>query len=198
MRKLLALAVVGAFLVPAAAFADIEFSSTKRVQVAILPTIAVSNAGADAVLGSAIQTGNVTLQVPFRIDANTQFIMMQAFATDLFKADAGTVGSQSVHRIFHTGTVGVVVDPAPDPEAGGVVGANGPSSLAYAGSTAVTFPTSLGIWEFYPTTLERYESGIRGRFSHDLRLGVTWRNLNSELPQGNYSGFVRLFAQVVI
>lgn len=202
MRKLLALAVAGALLVPAAAFADIEFSSIKPVAVTIAPTIKVSTDPGTTAVTPTLQTGDIKLQVPFRIDANTQWVNIQAFATDLYKADAGVVGSQSAHKILHSGKVDVTVLPSPDPEAlGALVGATGPAQLTYDGNKQSIAPDSTAatvLWEFYQTNLGRYESGIRGRFSHDIKLGVTWNNGNSELPQGNYSGFVRLYGQVVI
>ncbi|MHB8763876.1 MAG: hypothetical protein ACYDA8_06005 [Deferrisomatales bacterium] len=199
MRKYLALAVAGALLVPSLALADLSSTSTKRVEVRILPSMAVTTDSLAASVTPALQTGQIGINVPFRIDANTQFVMMQAFVTDLYKADQGGAGTSSPHFLTHTGAVNVTIAPSPDPEAGGgMVGANGPASLAYNNETQSTLAPDGLTWTFYKTAQGTYESGIRGRFSHDITLRAFWQNLNAELPQGLYSGWVKLFAQVVI
>lgn len=199
MRKYLALAVAGAFLVPSLALADLNGTSTKRVEVRILPSMSVTTDSLAASVTPSLQTGQIGLNVPFRIDANTQFVIMQAFVTDLFKADQGGAGTSSAHKLTHDANVLVTIAPSPDPENGNaMVGANGPASLAYDNTTEATLAPDGLTWTFYKTAQGTYESGIRGRFSHDITLRAFWKNLNAELPQGLYSGWVKLFAQVVI
>lgn len=197
MRKFLTAAVVGALLVPSLALADLNGGNFKRVAISVQPSIVVGAEASSTVAGT-LQTGTKTLDVPFRIDANTQSVVIQAFVTDLFKADQGGANF-SGHSIPHTGNVSVKVSPSPDAEFGGqLVGANGPATLAYEGAAQpIVAPDGLS-WNFYPTVQGLYESGIRGRFSHDVTLDASWKNTNAELPMGTYSGWVRLYAAVAM
>jgi len=179
-KLFIVLALVASLFCAAAAHADPEDDAVARVQCEILANIAAQATG--EVTLESLQTGPVCGNVPFRIDANTQYIMLAVEASHLFKAD----DPNSDYAILLQNDC---------PAEASIVGGNPvPTCLPFV--TGLTNIAGMG-YAGYGTSFAQMESGQAGHFSNDLLVRATWCNLDDELPRGDYSGYVKIVAQVV-
>ena len=168
-----------------ASFADQESSATRRVVAKVKANIGVGSANPTP---AEIQTGRFNIKIPFRIDANTQFIKITVVVSNLYKADDP---NSSVPPIVPSG-----------PRAGldgvGVVPANGNESGG-SGDNFLVFTTSgdIGAFRGRQTETGTFESSQAGKFSQDVIVTAWWLQDDPEKPIGDYSGFVKLTAAVV-
>jgi hypothetical protein len=174
---LVAVSLVACALCAPAARAESVAEAFARVRCEILANIAAQATG--EVTFDALQTGPLTGSVPFRIDANTQAVLLAVQATNLFKAG----DPSSPHAIVLDHGVPAVV--------GRVGGDPVPRSLPFM--EAALLDGHQG-WGTEPIELE---SGEAGHFSENLLVQCTWVNANNALPSGGYSGLVKITAQVV-
>ncbi len=186
MRKILALITAAAVMgLAATASADTTATATKRVAVNVAQSVGVGSAGTVAV--PDVQTGRIPLTIPFRVDANTQYVDMLICATALFKADIPT----SPYTIpLSDAIAGVPVLFAPDNNFTGPTG-NVSQNMPLTG-TATTAVISGNTWNFACSAAVRFHSPDNGSFSKNVNVTVSWNNTNFELPVGEYSGYVRL------
>lgn len=200
MRKTISILIAGAFLVPSLAMADMYGEVAKRVAVKISPSIVVGGTG-EVVDTTGYQANQeISLDVDFRIDANSQHVTIGGAATNLFKADQGDINNPSAYVIPLAGSgIGVTASLEFDPNANGNVGAKDPdgdNELTFDGGSVPELAPDNKTWEFFTTELEEWESGHNNRFSHTLTFNVNYLFTDSELPVGNYSGWVKLYAWI--
>lgn len=168
----------------AVSFADQEASSTKRVVASVKPNIGV---GAANPTPAEIQTGRFNIKIPYRIDANTQFIKITVVVTNLYKADDPNSQYSIPPSGPSSGRDGVGVVPANGNESGGA----GDNFLLFTGSG------DIGAFRGRQTETGTFESSQRGVFSQDVIVTAWWLQNDPEFPIGDYSGFVKLTAAVV-
>jgi len=115
------------------------------------------------------------------VDSNSQMLRLGAAASDLFKGDVPG-GAYSLTR---KGGVKIYC-----PLAGTI---NGVSNVAqYVPGTV-----SVNGFTLFQTDGIVFESSQNNRFSLPCYLTFTWGTNDSELPTGQYSGYVRFVATVV-
>jgi hypothetical protein len=197
MRKYLAVAAAMAVAVGGFAQVSSAVEVTKPVQAFVQGMIKASGVTATQVGSPEIGLGTVSIPVSFRVDANTESVLLTALATDLFKADQ----TNGIY-IIKTNGPGVLVEvvasdnqftPAVDLLAGSCVqncldlDSDNKDMLAWDDLIAV-------VDGFRSTATGLFESAHAGHFSHDLIFTVSWGNENAELPMGFYSGQVRMVA----
>lgn len=187
MKKFTVLAVAlfaVCLFVPKVSFADLSADATAGVfvdvnaNVGLVPTTANVDAG-------AIQTGNFSATVTFRVDANTEQVKFNAAASDLFKGDDPTAPT---------------VPPIPLNSAAGVVFSidNG---MPVQGGTGLMPYVGAGVIGSYPSLTTGdivFESSQPGHMSQNVYLKVAWVQADPEKPMGEYSGKVKLTALVVL
>ena len=179
MRKFaIVLGLILSLFIAGSAMADQSSEDMLKVVAQILPNIAV-DAGPDIRL-AALQTGSVAGDLPFRIDANTQWILLTVYASNLYKGN--------------------------DPNSVYIIGLDSavPAEISVVGGNPVPYPASfvepvdvfsgfLG----YCTEDIAIENGDNGHFSQDLSIALSWLNEDPELPMGDYSGWVKLIGAVL-
>ena len=182
--KKLAIGMLALMLMGGVAYAELSGDAEAHVWVDVLPNIAVGIANPEVDIGS-VQMGEFEAVITFRIDANTQEVNIMIIATDLYKGDVPTSAYKiPVLRGLDTGAV---VEPALGNATGGH--ANFLEWLtghaAYAnGMTASESETA------------DFTSGQNGHFSQDVVVKITYDQIDPELPQGEYSGFVKMVATI--
>lgn len=183
MKKLLvlvlALVVIGA---ASYSYADPAASAVAHVTLTINPNIALQVIESHVNMGTT-QTGDVQFPIRFRIDANTQSVGISGLVTKLYKGDAPNISE--VEPIPVNLTAGLLIDPE---FANEVAGGDGIASyvgtadyLGFAGEV---------------TEALTFESGQNNHFSQDVTVAPTWNNADEEKPQGEYSGYVVLYATI--
>jgi len=169
------------------ASADPTSSATAHVYLNIDPNIAVQAIDANVDAGT-LQTGDRSVPITFRIDANTEQVSMSALVTKLYKGDDPK--NTDVAPIPVNLSAGVVMQPA---NANPV---NGGSNVAtYIGTGNVTNPK--GVFEGSLTQQLAFESSQNGHFSQNVEITPTWTNELDEKPTGQYSGYVVLYSAVL-
>ncbi len=185
-RKIAVLAAVCALALIASAKvveADLTGDATAHVYVDVVANIAVGVIDSNVDLGE-IQTGDVVGEITFRIDANVEQVKLGVVASNLYKGDVptGTAG----YQIPVSGS-GAFVDPnAANPTEGGS------KTLPWTTTQVVDADQ----WLYNSTGLQEYESNQGGHFSQDVDVTVTWNQPDPELPTGEYSGWVKLVAEI--
>ena len=179
MRKLaIVLGLILSLFIAGSAMADETNEDMLRVVVEILPNIAVE-AGGDIRL-AALQTGDVSGDLPFRIDANTQWILLTVQASNLYKGN--------------------------DPNSSYIIGldATVPAEISVVGGNPVPYPAEFmepvdvfSGFNGFATEEIAIENGDNGHFSQDLSIALSWLNEDPELPMGDYSGWVKLIGAVL-
>lgn len=191
-RKLLALSAALFLLVASAgiASADPSASATAHVYITIDPNISVQAIDSNVDAGT-LQTGDRSVPITFRIDANTEAVAMSALVTKLYKGDDPK---------------GTEVAPIPVNESAGVImdadfanPINGGENKAdYIGSGNVT--NNKGTFQGSLTKQIIFESSQSGHFSQNVEIIPTWTNedtiAGNEKPRGQYSGYVVLYSAV--
>lgn len=154
-----------------------------HVRVDVVPNIAVGVITSDVDAGQ-IAFGEFPAEIIFRIDANVESVKLQVIATDLFKGDVPTSEFKIPVKNTTSGD-GAVVQPA----FGNPMDGHS-STLAWLNSTTLNGMTG---WE---SEMVPFESGQRGHFSQEVAVTVTYDQIDPELPTGEYSGFVKLVAEI--
>ena len=178
----LAVASFGAFGV---ASADRNSSAQSQVYVNVDPNIAIQAGVASVNLGT-VQTGLKQGSIDFRIDANTQKISLYVVVSNLYKGDDCT--NTTVAPILVAVPPGVIVDPANANPVGGHS-----RTLAYTGTS-----TQATCFASRVTETVTFESSQNNHFSQNVTVRPSWNQDDPEKPVGEYSGFVSLYALVVL
>ena len=192
-RKTIA-AVFAASLIFAAApsFASTEGDAEAHVYLEVLPHVAVFPI-LYSIDGGAIQFGEHSIRVNWRIEANVQHLTVWGAATHLYKADLVGV----VPPIPLDLPKGIeVIDPVAESGATGVFSPNnGDDWILEYDDTIPNYPiNSLGGRKTVGT---EFQSSAIGHFSHDFDFDVFWNLVATEQPQGEYSGFVMIFVSLL-
>lgn len=160
-----------------AAYADTEASAVNGVYVIVDPNITMQ--AGPYVNAGTIQTGIITAQAGFRIDANEQEVEFYANVTDLWKGDDS--GSE--------------VAPIPvDESAGAIIEAQNGNPLA-GGSSNVPYEgpgddvNGMKSLKTVPIVLQ---SSQDGHFSQMVYVTASWDQSDAEKTIGEYSGFIEL------
>ena len=164
------------FFVSPAVFADTEGDATATATVEIVPNITVGPTPNGADMGQ-IQTGEFSGTFGFQVDSNVQYVDIQISATNLYKGGEST----SEEQIPVADTVPVEVDPT----------CAVPQLLAYDGTTVV-----INDLDGKVTAFGTFESGQDSHFSCGVDAVVTWDQIDPEQPEGDYMGFVKIYAMI--
>jgi hypothetical protein len=171
------------------ASADELGNASAHVYLNINPNISMG-AISSIVDGGTLQTGSATIEIVFRIDANTEAVIMSGFVSPLFKGNdpAGT----EVPPLAVDLNAGLKIDPETATEVQG-----GDGTATYIGAAASPWSAPEGDFPGFSTEELVFESSQDGHFSQDVVVTATWLNDDPEKPQGEYSGYVVLFGGVV-
>lgn len=186
MKALLVVAALMLCIVPAV-HADPNASATAHVYLTIDPNIGLSAIDSNVNAGT-LQTGSIEVPIRFRVDANTEAVSISALITNLYKGDDPT--NQDVAPVAPDIDAGVVMDPEHANEIAG-----GDNIASYDGTGSIT--NEKGTFNGLTTEKLTFESSQNGHFSQEVEVTPTWENSDDEKPQGEYSGYVKLFAAVV-
>lgn len=182
MRYLLTVVACLAFV--GTASADPASYATAHVYVNVNPNIGVLPLEPSVDMGT-VQTGGFMGHIPWRVDANTQYVAFWAAASGLYKGDDPF--DPVVPPILLDVPAGIFIH-IPD---GSPIGAED-EYLPYSTGTDINgFP---GL----ETIAVVYESSTPGHLSQDVDMTVWWLQPDPEKPMGEYSGMVRLSAMTVL
>jgi hypothetical protein len=182
LARFVTLTVVGLMLITGTAFADTTGVAWGHVYVNVVSNIAVSVITGNVNLGS-VQMGQFPGEVTFRVDANAEAVNLSAAATQLYKGDDPT--NPTVAPIPLYTTAGALIEPTDaSPFNGGSDIAQFTSPFNYNGF--------LGMQSDYIP----FESSQPGYFSQNVFVTVSWNQDDPEKPQGQYSGWVCLYASI--
>jgi hypothetical protein len=132
--------------------------------------------------------------VRFRVDANTQIVSMQVWASQLYK-DGAYADDTDVIPLFTGLGGGVKIDILNGSAVRQPLGAaNDP--LGWGGTTPAADPAGISNFKGLLSVIGFWGSGNGGHFSEDVLVTPTWELL-VETPQGDYMGQVQLWATVV-
>ena len=163
-------------------------SATAHVFVNVDPTIAVGIPEPHVSLGS-VGVGMVTGTITFRVDANTEKVKMQVEATNLCKGDQPKpINGLPLYEIPIDVPSGAYVDPNSAGPLGGLS-----KKLAWQSQNVDTAG-----WKWRTSEERTFDSSQNGHFSQEVDVTVQWDQTDNELPMGEYSGFVKLVAQIVM
>ena len=188
MKRILALMGVIVLATAGIASADLENDASCHVFVEVAANIAIESMAPYFNLGS-IQTGVFSGTIPFRVDANTEQVMLSAGASGLYKGD-------DPESVF--------VDPIPlympvelldngidiIPHVGNPTGGHGHRAV-------YDQPVIIDLFPGMQTESVVFESAQNNHFSQQVDLVVTWTQDDPEKPMGEYSGKVKMWAWVV-
>jgi len=180
LARFITLTIVGLLLITGAAFADTTGVAWGHVYVNVVSNISVSVITSNVGLGS-IQTGIFPGEVTFRVDANAEQVALSAAATELYKGDDPT--DPTVAPIALWTTAGALIEPT---DASPVQGGSNVGMF--------TMPFNYNGFLGMQTDYIAFESSQQGFFSQNVFVTVAWNQDNPEKPQGEYSGFVCLYA----
>ena len=162
-------------------------SAIAGVQVTVLPNIAINSLSPFVAL-NAIQKGPFSAQFLWNVQANVQKVYFMMEASNLFKGD----DASAAYSIGLDTTKPVDLIPAnanASPQAhGNILAWDGPGTPIPG--NPVPYPVS-------KTETAAWESSQNGDFSQNVMTTVYYKGPALELPQGDYSGKVRLTAFVV-
>lgn len=188
MKRSLAL-LSGLLLMGGVSVASADESAQARtiVQVHVNPNIALVPLAPHVDLGT-VQTGNFGGNIMFRVDANSQKVFFSAAASKLFKGDDPESQFSIPLDIDH----GIVV------EATNASPLDKISRLKFVdeGPEVCIGEKLIKCFKTLETEVKGYESGTNGTFSQDVLVEVHWNQGDNELPQGEYSGVVKLMAML--
>jgi hypothetical protein len=177
-----AITILAVVLIAGSAFADTTATATAHVYVVVDQNIAVTVLTPNVDLFS-IQTGEFPGTVRFRIDANTEAVGISVAPTYLYKGDDPT--NTAVLPILLASDFGALIEPTnANPIAGGSNEA--PYEFTY------NYNGFIGLQSIFII----FESSQPGYFSQDVFVTVYWNQPDEEKPQGEYSGYVTLWAAV--
>jgi hypothetical protein len=177
-------------LVSGVAFADETADATAHIFVDVTATVAVTTPTVLVDLGSIQATEPLEAILTFKLDCNLQTIDMQVLVTNLYKGDDGASEFWIPVLAKQGGVVGhgAFVQPANGNE---TFDGGADNWLAYTGTG------SLNGCDGLLTESSSFESSTKGNFSQNVVVTVAWQELtNTELPVGEYSGWVQLTVMV--
>jgi hypothetical protein len=134
-------------------------------------------------LGS-IQTGEFSGTIPFRVDANTEQVRISGEVTKLYKGDIPDTVIVPPINILPFSTLQII------PHMGNPTG--GEDNHAKYNRLAVID----GFYGFGTESIV-FESAQNNHFSQQVDLVASWLQDDPEKPMGEYSGKVKMFAEVV-
>ncbi len=161
--------------------------ATAHLFVDVNPTIAVGvDAGSAHVDLGTMTTGDQSAVAIFTIHANLESVNIQVMATDLFKGDVYS----SPYKILlkRAAEDGALVEP----DNGNAMDGHG-NMLGWEPSPSVDTIDGMTLWQ---TEIWAFESGSNGNFSQDVTVTVEYTNSDDELPQGEYSGYMKIVASI--
>ena len=137
----------------------------------------------------SVQTGEFTGRIPFIVDANTQKVRIWTAASKLYKGDVADYNPDSldVAPIPFLYDSGVEIYPASGTPVGGQ-----DNHVEFIG---------LHLIDGYPGVLTQsivFESAQNNHFSQQVDMVVHWDQDDPEKPMGEYSGKVKMLAEVVL
>ena len=186
--KKLAILAIALLLVNGLAWGQAQTigSHEVKVEAKVVPNIAVSGPVDYQFLGelAAGDEGGSSALIPFRVHANTEAVKLQVLATDLYKGN----DPNSTFIIPLSDDAPVVV--STECEAVG----QADNSLPWDSTATYESHGQSG----KATEVVTFESGQNGTFSIDFDVKLGWQNDDPELPQGYYTGYVKLVAEVVV
>ncbi len=175
------------FGMASSALADPAASAVAHVYMNVAPNIAVEAVDANVDAGT-LQTGERQVPITFRVDANTQAVAMSVLVTQLYKGNDPT--NTEVNPVRISTPRGVAIDPDNANEVNG-----GDGVAMYVGPSSMT--NEKGTFEGMETEVLTFESSQNAHFSQNVEVTPTWVNTDNEQPQGQYSGYVVLYAAVL-
>ncbi len=161
--------------------ADSDSAATSHVFVKVVENIAVRSLAA-VVSAGEIQTGAFSATLPFRLDANSESVILGVAASSLYKGDdplAPTVGPIGLFD-------GVKIEPT---DASPLAGGSNVAQYQTPGEVVGGFPT-------LRTNDITFESSQNNHFSQNVAVTVSWFQNDAEKPTGEYSGVVKLYAMI--
>lgn len=188
MKRTLALMGVIVMATAGLAYADLENDATCHVFVDVDANIAVASMAPYFNLGS-IQTGLFSGTIPFRVDANTEQVMLSAGASGLYKGD-------DPDSVF-VPPIPLYNDPL-DLEAGiDIIPHLGNPTGGHTQRAIYEQPVIIDGFAGMQTETVTFESAQNNHFSQQVDLVITWTQDDPEKPMGEYSGKVKMWAWVV-
>lgn len=186
LKKKLTLLGTSALLSGAAAHADLEAMAFSEVAVIVDPNISIASLQQFVTASSSVQTGVFSITVPFRVDANQQFVDLSCASSELFKANDPT--GTEVAPIPLTGLC--------------VIDAENANPVAFQSNQVLLtnegppIPTPRGTFSTSQSDFLTFESSQSGHFSQNVSITVFWNQNDPEKPVGEYSGAVKLLGMV--
>jgi len=176
--------IVGAVLVAGlsgVAFARDSMQLDRRVQVRVEPTVTIIELA--PLPAPSIRPGkeDAVIEVGWQVDSNQEMLRIGAAASDLFKGGV----PNGPYSLVRKGGVKIHC-----PLAGTI---DGVSNVALFGPETA----SVNGFTLFHTNGILFESSQNNRFSMPCYLTFTWNSTSSELPTGQYSGYVRFIATLV-
>ena len=163
--------------------ADMYGEATARVYARVEAHVAVTAVEAEVNLGN-FQTGDLSGYVTFRVESNVDGIGIWASASNLYKG--GTLNTKNVSLLQVLETAGAFIDPE---RAAPMGGAN--RMAAYVGVDIINgLPGRM-------TERIHFQSSQKARFSQDVNLGIAWTQSDAVQPQGQYSGWVKMYCLIM-
>jgi len=180
MKTLIALSVVlllCAVSIPGV-LANTNATATAQVYVTVSPNVSLTPV-TSLVNAGTVETGEVTADVVFTIDANQEQASFYVEASPLYKGDDPT----------NTAVAPIAL------QDGSISVANGNPLAGY--TNCLTFGATGAPINGFPTLLSNtipFESSQDGTFSQNVTVAIDWMQPNPQQPTGQYSGWVRLTA----
>lgn len=168
--------------------ADTESHSMAHVYVNVVSNISVqtltSNVGMDDV-----QTGNITGELKFRVEANMEAVTISAGATKLYKGDDPS-NDEVAPILLDTEKGATYIADNANPLAGA-------SNNAPCSESAEQVLTPNGPMDSYDCDSIKFESSQDGHFSQDVMVELHWNQDDPEKTTGEYSGYVFFWASLL-
>ena len=158
--------------------------ATAHVWVDVVANIAVGVVTPNVDIGQ-VASGQFPATVIFRIDANMESVLITVVATDLYKGDDPE--SEWIIPVVTGSGVGATVQPT---NANPMQGHS--NVLIWQGQAMINGMNARQseTWAF--------ESSQAGHFSQDVAVTIPYNQADPELPKGEYSGFVRIIAELAV
>ena len=164
-------------------WAGLEGEAKARVYGRVQPSVAVGVLNASISLG-AVETGDFSGIIGFRIESNADCIGIWAAASNLYKG--GNPLDPEVAPLPVLQSEGIWIDPV------SAAPLNGAARKAdYTGAAQING------FAGYITGRIDFESSQIARFSQDVYLTVHWTQPDAAKPRGQYSGQVAIYCLIV-
>ena len=170
------------------AFAEasaVASEATAHVSVEVMPHIAISGPAAVTIgLRDCPAGARIPAQIQFLVRANTPEVDLYVACTDLYKAG----DPKSAYRIPVAGP-GVQVTCTHGSQA---AGGTGLLPWRHTSLSGTPFPD----WTGAASEVGTFTAAPTDVFSQNVTVDVAWQATNTELPPGEYTGFVQLIGMV--